>query len=102
MRVEYKDAEGKNEIGAEVVIYADAKDLTIGVSVQAGDGDGDYYTIYAPNHIEKIETLIAELQDVLEKSRAVPKGFDGFSFNYASAAETGNTFDDPAGVVSWY
>jgi len=102
MRFEYLDADGQNEAGSEATIVVDASEATMYVGLDIA-GEEVSYTVYIPNHREKILELISQLTDALDKTSDLPTGYDGFSSNAAGATSTGNVDEwSTDGEVTWY
>jgi hypothetical protein len=105
MAFEYRDKDGDNELGAEASVWVGKEAGILHVGVYSGDMNGDSSSVYVPNHREALFKLASDIFAVLDATKDWPEGFDGFSFNFASAAHTGYEFGDedyPPGTVHWY
>jgi hypothetical protein len=99
----YHDANGENEVNAEAYISVDKGRAVVSIMVHTGDGDGDSYTAYVPNHRAALLQLATEILEVLDSSDGIEEGYDGFGTNFAMATATSEADDyDKTGVVKWF
>lgn len=100
-RFEYRDKNGKNECNVESNVSVSKDTGTLHIGVHSGDGDGDTYTVYVPNHREKLFRLASEIFNVLELTKDWPEGYDGFSFNFGSADDSGGQVSGDENALKW-